>query len=100
MNLIEQQSREFQARHIGPNTSEETEMLHQTGEKSLEDLVNKTIPSNIKNEDVMKVPAPMSEAAYLQHISEVGQKNIIAKKFYWSGLLWHTYAQRYFEKYF
>ena len=85
MNLIEQQSREFQARHIGPNTSEENEMLHQTGEKSLEDLVNKTIPSNIKNEDVMKVPAPMSEAAYLQHISEVGQKNIIAKNFIGQG---------------
>ena len=50
MNLIEQQEREFRSRHIGPTPQEEKDMLQVSNEKSLEELVNKTIPSNIKNE--------------------------------------------------
>ena len=85
MNLIEQQEKEFISRHIGPNKLEEKEMLKITGEKNLDDLVNKTVPSNIKNKEAMKLPAPMSEAAYLEHIQEVGQKNIVAKNFIGQG---------------
>lgn len=33
MNLIEQQSKEFQSRHIGTSEAEMNEMLHLTGEK-------------------------------------------------------------------
>ena len=85
MNLIEQQSKEFQSRHIGTSESEMNEMLHLTGEKNLDELVDKTIPSNIKNNTPMNLPSPMSEAAYLQHILEVGQKNIVAKNFIGQG---------------
>lgn len=85
MNLIEQQSKEFQSRHIGTSESEMNEMLHLTGEKNLDELVDKTIPSNIKNQSSMQLPASMSEAAYLQHIMEVGQKNIVAKNFIGQG---------------
>ncbi|NBO58530.1 MAG: glycine dehydrogenase (aminomethyl-transferring), partial [Chitinophagia bacterium] len=85
MNLIEQQEKEFISRHIGPNQLEEKEMLKITGEKNLDDLVNKTVPSNIKNKENMKLPTPMSEAAYLEHIQEVGQKNIVAKNFIGQG---------------
>lgn len=85
MNLIEQQQREFISRHIGPNKWEEIEMLQVTGEKNMDDLINKTIPTNIKNPDNMKLPAPMSEAAYLEYIREIGQKNIRAKNFIGQG---------------
>ncbi|MEY3688370.1 MAG: aminomethyl-transferring glycine dehydrogenase, partial [Bacteroidota bacterium] len=85
MNLIEQQSKEFQSRHIGTSEAEMNEMLHLTGEKNLDELVDKTIPYNIKNQSPMQLPAPMSEAAYLQHIMEVGQKNIVAKNFIGQG---------------
>ncbi|MFN5439504.1 MAG: hypothetical protein ACK5AB_06290, partial [Bacteroidota bacterium] len=59
MNLIEQQSKEFQSRHIGTSESEMNEMLHLTGEKNLDELVDKTIPSNIKNQTAMQLPSPM-----------------------------------------
>lgn len=85
MNLIELQEKEFISRHIGPNKLEEKEMLKITGEKNLDDLVNKTVPSNIKNKEDMKLPTPMGEAAYLEHIKEVGQKNIVAKNFIGQG---------------
>ena len=85
MNLIEQQEKEFRTRHIGPNQQEEKEMLQVAGEKNLEELVNKTIPSNIKNEKKMQLPAPMSEASYLDHIYQLGQKNILSKNFIGQG---------------
>ena len=85
MNLIEQQEREFRSRHIGPTPQEEKDMLQVSNEKSLEELVNKTIPSNIKNEKTMQLPSPMSEAAYLEHIQEIGKQNIVAKNFIGQG---------------
>lgn len=85
MNLLEQQENEFKSRHIGPNESEKNEMLAVIGEESLDQLIKKTVPPNIVNENGLKLPSAMSEASYLNHIRAVGEKNIIAQNFLGQG---------------
>ena len=48
MNLFEKQSSEFAARHIGPDEEETKEMLDEIGVGSLEELIDKTIPRDIR----------------------------------------------------
>jgi glycine dehydrogenase len=79
MNLFESQNTEFQRRHIGPDERQVAEMLKTIGVSSLEELVDRTVPANIRMKEELNLPAAMSEAAYLQHIKEVSLKNKVLK---------------------
>ena len=85
MNLLHQQANEFRSRHIGPNEKDTAEMLKVIGEKSLEDLVNKTVPSNIRMEQALDIPSAMSENEYLQHIKDISVKNKLFKNYIGQG---------------
>jgi glycine dehydrogenase len=85
MNLLQQQANEFRSRHIGPNPSEEQQMLKTIGENNLDVLTEKTVPANIRNRSLLNIPEAMSEAAYLQHIREIGERNIVAHNFIGQG---------------
>ena len=85
MNLIEQQDNEFRTRHIGPSAIEEKQMLKDIGEPSMKALIDKTVPPNIRMQKELNTPAAMSEAAYLEHIKEIGAQNIVAKNFIGQG---------------
>ena len=85
MNLLEQQNNEFRSRHIGPTAIEEKHMLKEIGEPSLDALIDKTVPPNIRMQKELNTPAAMSEAAYLEHIKEIGAQNIVAKNFIGQG---------------
>lgn len=85
MTLFEQQDNEFSGRHIGPSPAEEREMLNFIGEQSLGALIDKTVPPNIRKEGALNIPAAMSEAAYLEHIKHIGEKNTVAKNFIGQG---------------
>ena len=85
MNLLEQQANEFRSRHIGPNPSEEQKMLKTIGENNLDVLTEKTVPANIRNRSLLNIPEAMSEAAYLEHIREIGEKNTVAQNFIGQG---------------
>ena len=74
MNLFELQSHEFTGRHIGPDEQETREMLKVVGEKSIDDLINKTVPSSIRMKDELNLPEAMSEHEYLQHIKDISLK--------------------------
>src|SRR5687767_167802 len=81
MNLFEKQSCEFIARHIGPNEHDTKQMLKTIGEPSLDALINKTVPSNIRMQKELKLPPAMSEYEYLQHIKEISLKNKVFKNY-------------------
>ena len=85
MNLLQQQANEFRSRHIGPNPSEEQQMLKTIGENNLDVLTEKTVPANIRNRSLLNIPEAMSEAAYLQHIREIGERNTVAHNFIGQG---------------
>src|ERR1700704_383462 len=84
MNLFEQESSEFLARHIG-TIEEEKEMLGTIGVKSIEELIDQTVPSTIRMNHELNIPAPMSEHEYLQHIKDVSLKNKVYKNYIGQG---------------
>ena len=75
MNLFDQQSSEFLERHIGPNEAETKAMLKTIGENNLSDVIDKTVPTNIRMDHSLRLPAAMSEHAYLKHIKDISIKN-------------------------
>ncbi|HQV79080.1 MAG TPA: aminomethyl-transferring glycine dehydrogenase [Chitinophagales bacterium] len=72
---------EFQARHIGPCPSDTEAMLQTIGVNSLEQLMEETIPSNIKIKHELNIGEPMSEYQYLQFIKEKANKNVVCKNY-------------------
>jgi glycine dehydrogenase len=85
MSLFTQQRNEFKSRHIGPHQEVTAAMLTTIGEPSLDSLIDKTVPNAIRMKSPLNLPAPMHEAAYLQHVQEMGSKNIVAKNFIGQG---------------
>lgn len=84
MNLFEQQQNEFAKRHIGTIGSESS-LLSAIGISSMEELINKTVPSAIRASHELDLPEAMSEAAYLQHIKELSLKNKVFKSYIGQG---------------
>ena len=62
-------------RHIGINDSDLPEMLEKIGVKSLDELIDKTIPANIRLKKPLNLPEPMTERAFAEHISAIAAKN-------------------------
>jgi glycine dehydrogenase len=71
----------FSKRHIGPSEIEKSEMLKSIGASSIMSLIDKTIPANIRLNSELDIADAMSEAEYLQHITELGNKNKVLKSF-------------------
>lgn len=85
MSLFEKQSNEFVARHIGPNESDTHQMLKTIGEKSLSELVNKTVPPGIRMSQSLNLPQAMSEHEYLKHIKEISLRNQVFTSYIGQG---------------
>ena len=75
----------FSKRHIGPNALEQKEMLTKIGLNSLADLIDKTIPAPIRLTGELNVEDALTEEEYLQHIAELGKKNVVMKSFIGMG---------------
>ncbi len=65
----------FHNRHIGPNEAETKEMLAAVEAKSVDELVEQTIPSGIRLKQPLKLDAALSEPAYLNKIKAIAAKN-------------------------
>ncbi|MEP7278490.1 MAG: aminomethyl-transferring glycine dehydrogenase [Bacteroidota bacterium] len=85
MNLFEQQSTEFQARHIGIDETDTREMLTVIGLSSIEELIDKTIPASIRLKQALQEPAPQSEFEYLRELKSVAAKNKLFKNYIGQG---------------
>jgi glycine dehydrogenase len=85
MNLFEKQANEFADRHIGPNEEETKEMLQQIGVSSIDELINKTIPTAIQIKGDLDVTPAMSEFEYLNELKKVAAKNKVFKSFIGQG---------------
>lgn len=77
----------FQLRHLGPNANEQKEMLAAIGISSLDQLIDETIPDDIRLQSTLELDAPMSEYEYLNHIEAVSKKNKVFKSYI--GLGYH-----------
>lgn len=64
----------FEQRHIGTSVSGKQEMLNTVGVKSLDQLINETVPKDIRLKLPLNVSDGMSESEYLEHIANYLRK--------------------------
>lgn len=65
----------FVDRHIGPRESDKQIMLEKIGVSSLDELIDRTIPQNIRLTKELNIAPAISEFEYAQHIEELAAKN-------------------------
>lgn len=65
----------FANRHIGIHETDLPEMLEKIGVKSLDELINKTIPSKIRLKAPLALNLPMTERAFMEHMAALAAKN-------------------------
>ncbi len=70
-------TRPFAERHIGPRQEDVAAMLSVIGVKSLEELIDKVVPSDIRLKQPLQTGAPMSESEFLAELKEIASKNEI-----------------------
>ena len=69
------QSEQFVDRHNGISRDDLSQMLATIGVSSLNELIDQTIPSDIRLKKPLQLPAAMSEQEYADHIHELALKN-------------------------
>jgi glycine dehydrogenase len=77
----------FALRHIGPRETNLPLMLKTIGVDSLDQLVDETIPDDIRLKTPLKLDKPMTEYEFASHINTLGNKNKIFKNYI--GLGYH-----------
>ena len=77
----------FALRHIGPNENDLSHMFKTIGINDLDQLINETIPNDIRLKNELNLEAPLTEYEYLNHIQALGNKNKVFKSYI--GLGYH-----------
>ncbi len=85
MNIHIQPTDIFEPRHIGPSEEETGEMLKAIGAKSLDELIDQTIPANIRLESPMKIAKAMSEYETINYIRAAAARNKVFRSFIGMG---------------
>jgi glycine dehydrogenase len=75
----------FSRRHIGLNENDTNQMLEFIGVNSLEQLIDETVPEQIRTRSLLNVPEPLSEYEYLKLINEYGSMNKIYTSYIGQG---------------
>jgi len=71
----------FALRHIGIRENNLQNMLKSIEVDSLEQLIQETIPSEIRMQQPLQLDNPMSEHEFLSHIQELSEKNKVFKTY-------------------
>ena len=77
LNLMVNREAIFQDRHIGPTPEAIQVMLKETGFKSLDELLVKTIPGSIHFRDKLNLPAALTEDAARKELKGLADQNIV-----------------------
>jgi glycine dehydrogenase len=75
----------FISRHIGPQEPERLAMLKVLGLKNLDELIEKTVPKNIRSKGDLDLPAGLSEAKFLDTAWAVASRNRVFRSFIGQG---------------
>ena len=65
----------FSDRHNGPKQADVEKMLSVVGAKSVDELINQTIPSSIRLEKDLDLPSALSETRFLEYMQSLAKKN-------------------------
>ncbi|HWY51873.1 MAG TPA: aminomethyl-transferring glycine dehydrogenase [Chthoniobacterales bacterium] len=80
-----QSGSDFARRHIGPNQGETAEMLRSIGFENLDELIDATVPKNIRLDRKLSLPEAKSENEALAELRAISRQNKIAKSFIGAG---------------
>ena len=83
--MLHNSERDFIKRHIGASEEDQKKMLNQIGYKSLDDLINNTVPEKILFKDKLSVGEPNSEYEALRKLRIISKKNQIYSNFIGMG---------------
>src|SRR5947208_9414329 len=75
----------FRHRHIGPNEEEVRAMLRDIVFDSVGELIDATIPKDIRLERQLSLPEAKSESEALAELRAIAQKNKVARSFIGAG---------------
>jgi glycine dehydrogenase len=85
MNIHSQETEKFESRHIGPDQQQVDEMLTVIKAKSLDDLVEQTVPSKIRLKAPLSLPPAQTEFEFLNNFRELMAKNKVFRSFIGTG---------------
>ena len=88
--MINDTSKEFIKRHIGPSEEDIDAMLKVVSANSLDDLIKKTVPDNILLKDKLKIGDPTSEHESMKQVKVISEKNKLYKNYIGMGY-YNTY---------
>ncbi|MDO4949576.1 MAG: aminomethyl-transferring glycine dehydrogenase [Bacteroidales bacterium] len=74
-------------RHNGINLQEQQVMLNKIGVSSLDELIDKTIPTNIRLQEPLQLDEAMTERQFAEHIHTLASKNKLFTSYI--GLGWY-----------
>lgn len=78
----------FLNRHLGPNADENAQMLLRLGLRSMDELVNETVPGEIQLRerlDLGTLDKPRSESQALLSLRDMAERNQVFKSFIGAG---------------
>ena len=76
---------QFKHRHIGPNATETRDMLEAIGVDTLDELIQQTVPDNIRLKKALNLPPALSEFDYLQELRQTAQHNRLMRNYIGMG---------------
>jgi len=83
--MIDDTSKEFISRHIGPSVEDQKEMLKAISSKSINNLIENTVPKNILIKESLKIDEPMSENDALKKLKLLSKNNEVFRNFIGMG---------------
>jgi glycine dehydrogenase len=75
----------FAQRHIGPNQQARDAMLSELGFANLDELIDATVPKNIRLDRPLTLPEAKSESEALAELRALADKNTVARSFIGAG---------------
>ncbi len=71
----------FADRHIGLTEADINEMCQAVGVQSVQELIDQTVPKNIRLKQPLPLDEPLSEYEFAAHISELAKKNKVYQSY-------------------
>ena len=75
----------FESRHIGPDADARHRMLEAVGVHTIDELIDQTIPRDIRLTAPLNLPPADTEAAYLRRLRAVAGKNHVTRSYIGMG---------------
>jgi glycine dehydrogenase len=85
MQLDPTYSEKFESRHNAPNAPQIAEMLNVVKAKSVDEVIDQTVPANIRLKKPLNLPKAQSEYEFLNEFKKLVSKNKIYKSYIGTG---------------